>query len=126
MRILKRENPLIVYGIDQTRAFCFVRDAVEASIKVMRSNQTNDEIIHIGNDKEEVLISELLDRLLNITNVYPSLSLKPAPKGAVKRRCPDITKLRQLTGFEPQVSLNEGLAQTAKWYLNNLISEHPV
>ncbi|MCH8289746.1 NAD-dependent epimerase/dehydratase family protein [Candidatus Poribacteria bacterium] len=123
MRILNGENPLTVYGVDQSRAFCFVSDAVKASIKVMRSGQTNGEIVHIGNDTREILISELLEQLLNIASVRPQLSLNPAPEGSVKRRCPDITKLRQFTGFAPEISLNEGLVKTFEWYSNYFTKE---
>jgi UDP-glucose 4-epimerase len=100
----------------QTRAFCYVDDVVDG-ILTMYYNGTHREIYNIGND-EEITINDLVKRIGWILgsnlSVIPTLNAD----GGTPRRCPDITKMRKL-GFTPQVSLDEGLRRTAKWYFEN-------
>jgi len=123
LRILKRESPFKVYGVDPTRAFCYVSDAVRATIMVMESDKTNLEIFNIGNDQEEIKIVDLLQKLLEITDYSPSLEILESPPGSVKRRCPDVAKLEKILGFRPHVSLDEGLLKTYSWYGRNYIRD---
>ena len=73
------------------------------------------ELVHVGND-EEISIKKLLGKLLDVTGFQPVIQYLPAPSGSVSRRCPDIGKLRRLTGFEPSVPIDAGLALTWEWY----------
>ena len=57
-RIANKENPFKIFGGTETRAFCYVDDAVEATVAVMRSEKCNTEVIHVGNSKEEITIKE--------------------------------------------------------------------
>ncbi len=108
-------NPLPVYSVEHSRAFCYIDDAVNGSIMAMESNKTDGEILNIGNDKEEVTIEELVKRIISIigknVEILPLNSEDP-----INRRCPDITKIRNLTNYEPKVNLNEGLKKTIEWY----------
>ena len=117
-RLLQRIDPLPVYGLDQSRAFCYVTDAVEASEALMTCPMDGCELVHVGND-QEIRIEALVDRMLEVTGLHPAIQPLPAPQGAVSRRCPDISKLRHLTDFEPSVSLDNGLALTWEWYRQN-------
>ncbi len=119
-RIINQKNPLILYGQDQSRAFCFVSDAIEASIAVMRCSETVNQIVHIGND-EEIVIADLLNLILETTSYQAKIDHRPAPEGSVQRRCPDVTKLYKLTGFKPKFSLKEGLKITADWHINHIV-----
>jgi len=119
VRILDRESPFKVYGATPSRAFCYVSDAVNATIKIMESDKTNLEIFHIGNDEEEIKIIDLLNKLLEIADYNPELKILQSPPGSVNRRCPDISKLKEFVGFQPQVSLNEGLRNAYSWYEKN-------
>lgn len=115
-RILQREDPFRVYGADQTRAFCHVSDAVDAMTALMNTPQANREIVHIGDDREEIRVDGLLEKLLFIGGFAPHIVALSAPAGSVHRRCPDISKLRRLTGFAPRHDLVSGLAETFAWY----------
>lgn len=119
LRAIKKEDPFRVYGTDQYRAFCYVDDAVEAMTSLMACDQANGEIVHIGNDLAETNIGDLTGLVLDVAGHKPVLDEVPAPPGSVKRRCPDLTKLRELTGFEPAVSLEDGVRQTFAWYRDN-------
>ena len=123
-RIGKREDPFPVYGLEQTRAFCYVADAIEASHALMHCALNECELVHIGNDQEEITIEHLLAKLFDIADFHPVVKALPAPGGAVSRRCPDISKLWGLIGTRPQVGLSEGLVRTWDWYHKRM--EHSV
>lgn len=116
MRIAAGETPLRVYAPNQTRAFCHVSDAVRATVALMRCPAAMGRTVHIGNDREEIAIGELATMLLRTAGREPLILPQPAPPGSVERRCPDVTLLRQLTGFEPETSLAIGLPATFSWY----------
>jgi nucleoside-diphosphate-sugar epimerase len=115
LRAASREDPFRVYGMDQSRAFCHVDDATAAMTQLMATDAAAGEIVHIGNDVE-TKIADLTELILRIAGFHPALEDRPAPPGSVARRCPDIAKLRALTGYEPKVSLEDGLAHTIAWY----------
>ncbi len=119
LRMLEGENPLTVRSVDQTRAFCYVDDAVEAMLGLMGTDNAVGETFHIGNDAEEVRIGDLVPLVMEAAGVSCDIRTLPPPPGSVDRRCPDITKLRVLTGFQPNVSLSDGVQTTVCWYREN-------
>lgn len=122
LRLVRRENPFVLYGSDQSRAFCFVSDAVAGLIAAMADARPEPRILHIGNDQEETNISDLFDMLCDIAGWQPdTVDRQPAPRGSPTRRCPDITRMREELGVVPLVSLADGLAQTFAWYAG----QHP-
>jgi UDP-glucose 4-epimerase/UDP-glucuronate decarboxylase len=114
LRALRGEDPFRVYGTEQTRAFCYVDDAVEAMVTLMDGAATG--IVHIGDDTEETNIGDLAKLVLRTAGVSARITTAPAPPGAVARRCPDLSRLRALTGYEPAVPLEEGVRRTFDWY----------
>ncbi|WP_370941747.1 NAD-dependent epimerase/dehydratase family protein [Amycolatopsis sp. cg5] len=118
LRAMAKEDPFRAFGQDQARAFCYVDDATEAMLQLMTTDAAVDEIVHIGND-EETNIGDLTALVLKMAGHDPELDRVPAPPGSVARRCPDISKLRSLTGFEPTVSLADGVRRTFDWYAAN-------
>jgi nucleoside-diphosphate-sugar epimerase len=114
-RIVKKEDPFKIFGGKETRAFCYMDDGLRATQLVMESPRTNGKTIHIGRSDDEIKIKGLAKKLFKIAGVNPELEIFPAPKGSVKRRCPDTTKLQKF-GFAPKVSLEDGLRQTYDWY----------
>ena len=100
----------------ETRAFCYVDDIVDGILS-MYQNGGNPQIYHIGNDTE-ITIRELVDDIGRVLNLELDLITTAAPLGGTPRRCPDITKMRQL-GYEPKIVLAEGLRRTAAWYATN-------
>ena len=116
LRALRRENPFRVYGAEQRRAFCHVSDAVEALLRLAAAQAAWGQIVNIGNDTEETLIEDLARRVLREARFEPMLDRVPPPTGSVARRCPDIGRLRALTGFVPKVSIDAGVRDTFAWY----------
>lgn len=115
-RIFSGETPFKIYGGKETRAFCYIADAVRATVAVMESTKTDQQIVHIGKSDEEVSITDLAKQMFGIAKVNPKIDILPAPAGSVQRRCPDTRKLKTLTGFSASVPLAEGLRETMAWY----------
>lgn len=115
LRALRGEDPFVVYGTDQHRAFCHVDDAVDAMLALMSCPDAAGRIVHIGNDAE-TNIGDLAKLVLTVAEVQPRVEPRPAPPGSVHRRCPDLTRLRTLTGYRPHVGLDEGVRRTFEWY----------
>lgn len=116
LRALRREDPFRLWGADQRRAFCHVDDAVEAIVGLVGADRACGQIVHIGNDQEEIAIEDLAALVLRVARFTPAIDRRPAPAGSVVRRCPDISRLRALTGFAPKVALERGVRDTFAWY----------
>jgi UDP-glucose 4-epimerase/UDP-glucuronate decarboxylase len=116
LRALGGEDPFRVWGADQYRSFCYVDDAIEAMLRLMDSAGAAGQIVHIGDDSEQTNIADLAKLVLRVAGVSPAIRAEPAPVGSVGRRCPDLTRLRRLTGYEPLVPLEEGVRRTFDWY----------
>lgn len=102
---------------EETRAFCYVTDAVEGTVIAAERGKAG-EIYNVGNDREEVKIRQLANLMAKILDV--DITIKPGElkKGGTPRRCPKIDKLRKL-GYEPKVSLEQGIKETIKWYMDH-------
>ncbi|WP_089155627.1 NAD-dependent epimerase/dehydratase family protein [Micromonospora sp. NBS 11-29] len=116
LRAMAGEDPFRIWGADQFRAFCHVDDAVEAVVRLMATPAADGQVVHIGNDSEQTNIGDLAKLVLRLTGLAPAVRHLPAPPRSVGRRCPDLSRLRQLTGFEPSVPLEEGVRRTLDWY----------
>ncbi|MGB3300873.1 MAG: UDP-glucuronic acid decarboxylase family protein [Phormidesmis sp.] len=103
-------QPLTVYGDgSQTRSFCYVSDLVDGFIRLMNSEQTGP--INIGNPGEYTIL-ELAETIQKMVNPDVEVQYQPLPQDDPRRRQPDITKARQLLGWEPSVELQIGLEKT--------------
>jgi UDP-glucose 4-epimerase/UDP-glucuronate decarboxylase len=116
-RVMSGEDPLRLFGKGQTRAFCYIDDAIRAITSAM--DKIDNEVFHVGTD-EETEISDLYRVILTELGRQPELEPAPPASGSVERRCPDIGKLRQMIGYVPEVTLTEGIRRTCEWYVNDL------
>ena len=107
-------RPLTVYGDgNQTRSFCFVDDEVRGLVALLDSDLV--EPVNIGNP-DEFTILELAKIVVELTDSESEVVFEPLPVDDPTRRCPDISRARELLGWEPRVELREGLARTRDWY----------
>ena len=100
----------------ETRSFVYINDFIEAAMKVIEKGE-NKGIYHIGTQEEIPIyrLAQLVCEQLEITP-SPEFQFTQPAKGNTSRRCPDIKKLKDL-GFEPKISLKEGLKLTIPWYV---------
>ncbi len=103
----------------QTRSYCYIDDCVKGTIMLMESD--HPEPLNIGSDRL-VTIDELADIIIKISDKKISKKYNlNAPQG-VRGRNSDNTKLRQVLGWEPQVSLEDGLRKTYRWIEEQVVS----
>lgn len=104
---------LTVFGNgNQTRSFCFISDLVDGILRLMESG-TNDPV-NLGNPKE-MTINEIAQEIVTMTGSRSQLIHQSLPIDDPKVRQPDITRAREILGWTPHVSLQEGLSQTIKY-----------
>jgi len=96
---------------EQTRSFCYIDDCVVGIHKLMQSDY--DEPLNLGQDRL-VTINQLVDMIVEIAGAQITRKHVPGPQG-VRGRNSDNTRLRQVLGWEPEISLEEGLARTYTW-----------
>jgi dTDP-glucose 4,6-dehydratase len=107
-------KPLTIYGDgQQTRSFCYVDDEVRGLLALLDGDVVGP--INIGNPGE-FTVRELADIVLEITESTSELTFEPLPVDDPTQRKPDITKARELLGWEPKVDLRTGLERTAAWF----------
>jgi nucleoside-diphosphate-sugar epimerase len=116
-RIYKGENPVKIYGGEQTRAFCYCTDGAEGTVLALERDNSDHQVYHIGNDAE-ITINTLTREIGDVMGYQGNYENAPTYPGSVSRRCPDITKARTDFAYEPKVKLREGLEKTAAWYKN--------
>ncbi|MDB6453736.1 UDP-glucuronic acid decarboxylase family protein [Falsirhodobacter sp. 20TX0035] len=111
-----RGDPMTVYGDGrQTRSFCYVSDLVAGLIALMEVAEAPATAVNIGNP-EEFEIRELAERVRDLVPTSSRLVFSALPQDDPKRRRPDISRARDWLGWEPKVSLAEGLPQTVAWF----------
>ena len=109
-----RNEPLTVYGDGlQTRSFCYVSDLVDGIVRLLRADYTGP--VNCGNPTE-VTILEFADRIKALTGSSSEIVFRPLPEDDPKVRQPDITRARRLLGWEPRVSLEDGLSHTIEYF----------
>lgn len=116
-----RGQPLTVFGDgSQTRSFCYVADLVDGLMRLLDSDERYP--VNLGNPREmtilefaEVIRKEIGGNLL--------LVFKELPQDDPKRRQPDITKARRVLGWEPKVSLEDGLRETIAFFREKLVAK---
>ena len=102
--------PLTVYGDgSQTRSFCYVSDLVEGMMRLMNGEHIGP--INIGNPGEYTIL-QLAENIQRLINPDAELAFKPLPQDDPKQRQPDITKAKNLLGWEPTIDLEQGLKMT--------------
>ncbi len=107
-------QPMTVFGDgSQTRSFCYVSDLVDGIYRLLLSNETQP--INIGNPAE-ITILEFAKEIQKHIETKSDIVFKPLPEDDPKVRQPDITKARELLGWEPKVNRAEGLKTTIDFF----------
>lgn len=110
-----RGDYLSIYGDgSQTRSFCFVDDLIKGLILLMNSEHDGSPV-NIGNP-HEITILELAEYIKNFSGQECTIKYLPLPEDDPVRRCPDIELARKVLGWEPHVSLEEGLKRTIEYF----------
>lgn len=110
------KEPLTIFGDgSQTRSFCYVDDLVEGIYRLLMSNHHFP--VNVGNP-QEITINQFAKEILNLTESDKGIVYHPLPTDDPKQRKPDITKAKELLGWEPKISRPLGLALTYQYFKN--------
>ncbi len=111
-----RGEDLTVFGDgSQTRSFCYVDDLVEGIYRLLMSNY--DMPVNVGNPSE-ISLKDFAEEIIKLTGTAQKIVYKDLPVDDPKQRQPDITKAKELLGWEPKVSRSEGLKITYEYFKN--------
>ena len=111
-----RGEDLTVFGDgSQTRSFCYVDDLVEGIYRLLMSDY--DMPVNIGNPAE-ITLKEFAEEVIKLTGSTQKIVYKPLPVDDPKQRQPDITKAKEILGWEPKVARAEGLKITYEYFKN--------
>jgi dTDP-glucose 4,6-dehydratase len=117
-----RGEPLTVYGDgSQTRSFCYVKDEVDGLYRLLMSNEV--EPVNIGNPNEMTIL-DFAKKIIEVTNSGSTINFVQPKDSRIqddpKVRRPDISKAREILGWTPKVSLDEGLRATIEYFQTRL------
>ena len=111
-----RNEPITLYGDGtQTRSFCYVDDLIESFLRLMNTSDDVTGPINLGNPGEFTMI-ELAQKICDLTGSRSELIHKPLPMDDPKQRQPDIKLAKQVMGWEPEITLEEGLKPTIAYF----------
>ncbi len=113
-----RGEDVTVYGDgSQTRSFCYVDDLVEGIYRLLLSDYHMP--VNIGNPSEITLL-QFAEEILKLTGSKSKIVYEPLPQDDPKQRQPDITKAKEILGWEPKVDRNEGLKRTLAYFKEHI------
>ena len=111
-----RGDPITIYGSGaQTRSFCYVDDLIDGMVRLMNSPADFTGPVNIGNPGEFTML-ELAEKVLTLTGSSSKLVFEPLPQDDPKQRQPDIDLAQQALGWQPKVTLEDGLKETIRYF----------
>jgi UDP-glucuronate decarboxylase len=109
-------RPITIYGNgSQTRSFCYISDLVRGLKAAMFTGGTKGEVFNLGNPDERTIL-DFAQTVRRICNPAVPIVFEPGRVDDPNKRCPDITKARLRLGWEPVVSMEEGLLKTVEYF----------
>jgi len=117
--LLSGQTPVIYGDGDQSRDFTYIDNVVDANLKAAESATAVGKVINIANG-ERISLNELLEELKDLTGKHDvAADYQPTRAGDVKHSLADISRAREVLGFEPKIDLREGLSLTIDWWKNS-------
>jgi len=115
-----QNQPITIYGDgSQTRSFCYVDDLIEAFVRLMGTADDFTGPVNTGNPNEFTIL-ELAEKVIDLTGSSSKIERRPLPHDDPKQRQPDITLAREKLGWEPRITLDEGLPKTIEYFARYL------
>jgi dTDP-glucose 4,6-dehydratase len=113
-----RGEPLSIFGDgSQTRSFCYVDDLIDGIYRLLLSDYAYP--VNVGNPAE-ITIKQFAEEICRLTGAELTIAYQPLPENDPQRRQPDITKAREILGWEPQVDRSEGLQRTLEYFKEHI------
>lgn len=104
-----RNNPITIFGDgNQTRSFCYVTDQVTGLLRLAGLDNISGSVINIGNP-QEITIKQLANEIIKLTESASEFSYEPLPPDDPSRRVPEVSRAREILGWNPTIDLEDGL-----------------
>ncbi|MBA3441915.1 MAG: GDP-mannose 4,6-dehydratase, partial [Pyrinomonadaceae bacterium] len=114
--LLSGEQPVIFGDGEQSRDFTYIANVVDANLRAAQTSRGVGHVINVANG-ERITLNQLLEELKKITGRTEVRAEYREPRvGDVRHSLADISRARDLLGYEPQIELQEGLQRTVEWY----------
>jgi UDP-glucose 4-epimerase len=114
---------LVIHGDgSQIRAWCYVDDMVEGTLRCLEHPDAVGQTFNICNTRSTVTIYDLAQRIRRLTEAEVEIVFQPLHYADVELRIPNVEKAREVLGFDAKVDLDEGLARTIAWYREKALS----
>ena len=110
------DGRLEVFSVEHKRTFCYVDDAVEMIVRSLESPRCRGQTLNVGTQAPEVTIRELAELALAVVGRELEIVPQPATPGSPERRCPDMSRTIELTGYASRVELEDGVRRTYEAY----------
>ena len=111
-----KDNDITIYGDgSQTRSFCYVDDLINGVLLFMNSGDDFTGPVNMGNPIESS-VKDLAEKIIQLTKSKSKINYKPLPEDDPKKRKPDISLIVDKLSWKPKVNIDEGLAQTIKYF----------
>lgn len=111
-----KNKPITVYGNgSQTRSFCYVTDLVRGLMMLMQNDKARGKAFNIGNPLEHSIL-EMAEMIKKLTDSDSEIVFEDLPQDDPSRRKPDISRAKDVLGWEPEVGLEEGLKKTIEYF----------
>jgi UDP-glucose 4-epimerase len=110
------DSTLEVYSVDHKRCFCYIDDAVEMLLRLLKADAARRQVLNLGAEAPEVTMQELAELVIEIVGKRLRIVPKPATPGSPSRRLPDMTRTRGIADYSAQTSLQDGIRSTYEWY----------
>lgn len=119
-------EPLTIFGDgNKTRSICFVSDLVDGLIRAMFSPATTGEVFNLGNTGEHT-VREYAEMIIQLCNSTSQIVFEASRVDDPERRRPDISKAMRVLGWEPRVSMEDGLKLSIKWFSQRIGQLSPI
>jgi len=111
------DEPITVHGDgDQIRSWCYVDDLIEGLMGCLSNEKAVGNVFNIGDPRGTITIYGLAETVIRVTGSRSTIEFIPKNYADVELRIPSIEKAKKILGFQPRVSLEEGIRRTAEWY----------
>ncbi len=110
-------EPLVINGDgSQIRAWCYIEDFVRGVLLCLEKEEAVGQVFNLGNHRTAVTIRDLAEKIINLSGSSSQIEFREALAADVALRIPSTVKARKLLGFEPEITLEEGLKRSIEWY----------
>jgi UDP-glucose 4-epimerase len=115
-RALRDEDITVFNDGSQIRSWCYVDDFVDAFMAAIETEKAIGQVFNFGNPQATTTVLGLAETIIRLTGAKSKIQFRPHPGPEVEMRVPDIAKAREILGFQPSVSIEEGLTRSIEWY----------